>query len=272
MVGFPYTKFLNAMIFTNQSAAVILTSEDKARALGVPEDKWVYLHGYADANDIWNVSERENFHSSPAMRYCADTAFQMAGVAAKDIQHFDIYSCFPSAVQIACDEIGIPHDDPRDLSLTGGLPYFGGPGNNYCMHAIAAMVHRLRENPGDFGMLNANGWFITKHSMGIYSTQPTGTEHFTSSTIKAKEMSSELAPDTIKNPEGEATIETFTVLFDQSNKPSRGIVIGRDGDNRRFISNTPRDSDMLLSLCDGQAIGRKGKVSSSGKGMNTFSL
>jgi len=84
---------------------------------------------------------------------------------------FDIYSCFPSAVQIACDEFGIEHNDSRGLTLTGGLPYFGGPGNNYSMHGIVEMIRRARENESEFGLLNANGWYLTKHSMGIYSCQ-----------------------------------------------------------------------------------------------------
>ena len=67
-VGFPYTKFLNSVIQVNMGAAVILTSVAKARELGVADDRMVYLHGCADANDIWNVTERVDYHSSPAIR------------------------------------------------------------------------------------------------------------------------------------------------------------------------------------------------------------
>src|SRR5690606_18969108 len=88
------------------------------------------------------------------------------------IDFFDLYSCFASAVQIGCAELGLSEDDPRGLTVTGGLPYFGGPGNNYVTHSISEMMRRLRANPGKFGMVTANGNYVTKHSFGIYSTEP----------------------------------------------------------------------------------------------------
>ena len=64
------------------------------------------------------------------MSAVAQETFHMADCTISEIDAFDIYSCFPSAIQIACDEIGLDIDDPRNLTVTGGLPYFGGPGNN----------------------------------------------------------------------------------------------------------------------------------------------
>ena len=139
-VGFPYTKFLNSIIQVNMGAAVILTSVAKARELGVADDRMVYLHGCADANDIWNVSERVDYSSSPAIRTIGQKALAMAEKTVDQMDYFDIYSCFPSAVQIACDELGIAHDDDRGLTVTGGLPYFGGPGTDYVTHSIATMM------------------------------------------------------------------------------------------------------------------------------------
>jgi len=75
------------------SAAVILTSVAKAKALGVSREKWVFLHGCADANDIWNISERDNLHTSPAMRAMATSALSMANKNIDDMAFFDIYSC-----------------------------------------------------------------------------------------------------------------------------------------------------------------------------------
>jgi acetyl-CoA C-acetyltransferase len=111
----------------------------KARELGIPEHRWVYLHGCADAHDHWYISDRHNFYTSPAMRVVGRETMEMAGRGIEGIDRFDLYSCFPSAVQIACREMGIPQDDPRGLTVTGGLPYFGGPGNNYVTHSIAQM-------------------------------------------------------------------------------------------------------------------------------------
>src|SRR6185436_7782970 len=113
MIGFPYPKLVNAIMEVDQSAGVLIASVKKARELGVPEAKWVYLHGCADAHDLWHVLERQDFHSSPAMRLTGQRAFEMAGISAGDLKYIDLYSCFPSAVQVGAEELGIPLDDPR---------------------------------------------------------------------------------------------------------------------------------------------------------------
>src|ERR1700743_85786 len=154
------------------AAAVVMTSVAKARELGIAESKWVFLHGCADANDIWNVTERVNYHSSPAINMIGQRAFAMAGKSVANLNFIDLYSCFPSAVQLGCQELGIATDDKRGLTITGGLPYFGGAGDNYVMHSIVTMMEKLRSSPGAFGLCTANGWYVTKHSAGIYSTAP----------------------------------------------------------------------------------------------------
>ena len=113
-----------------------------------------------------------NYHSSPAIRAATQRALGMAGIGADDVAAFDIYSCFPSAVQMGLDALGVKSDDPRPLTVTGGLPYAGGPGNNYVMHSVATMAQRLRETPGEYGLVTGLGWFATKHSAGVYSTRP----------------------------------------------------------------------------------------------------
>jgi acetyl-CoA C-acetyltransferase len=268
-VGFPYTKYLNSIIQVNMGAALIMTSQHRARELGVPEDRLVYLHGCGDANDRWYLHERENYHSSPAIRAIGRKALAMAGKSIGDMDYFDIYSCFPSAVQIACDELGIDQQDPRGLTVTGGLPYFGGPGNNYTTHAIATMMDRLRAKPGSFGLVNANGWFITKHSLGIYSTTPVKTPWRREDPAGYQdEVLDQVVPPFTETPGGPATIETYTVLHGREG-PERGLVIGRLANGTRFIANTPDDPQTLQSMVTRDMLGAPGSVSSR-EGMNVF--
>ncbi|MEH6582060.1 MAG: acetyl-CoA acetyltransferase [Halioglobus sp.] len=268
-VGFPYTKFLNSIIQVNMGAAVIMTSLAKARELGVADDRMVYLHGCADANDIWNVSERVNYHSSPAVRKMAEKAFFMAGKTIDEMDFFDIYSCFPSAVQIACDEMGLAHDDARGLTVTGGLPYFGGPGNNYVTHSIATMMDVLRSNPGKFGLLNANGWFVTKHSLGIYSTTPIeGDWQREAPADYQQAILDEEHPSFTESPNGSGRIETYTVLHGRKGV-ERALVIGRLDDGTRFIAETPDDSQTLQQMMDREMIGVSG-TATAGDEKNLF--
>ncbi|MFK7730304.1 MAG: acetyl-CoA acetyltransferase [Pseudomonadales bacterium] len=261
-VGFPYTKYLNSVIQVNMGAALIMTSVGKARELGVAEDRMVYLHGCADANDIWNVSDRANYHSSPAIRMMGQQAFSMSGKTIDDMDYFDIYSCFPSAVQIACDELGLAHDDARGLTLTGGLPYFGGPGNNYVTHSIATMMDALRAKPGKYGLLNANGWFITKHSLGIYSTEPVEGEWQRESPASYQQAVLDVPhPAFTETPNGTAVVETYTVLHGRQGV-ERGLVVGLLEDGTRFIAETPDDSETLHAMMQQEMIGVSGTVES----------
>lgn len=270
-IGFPYTKLMNANAFIDQAAALVLTSVGKARELGIPEDKWVYLHGCADAYDHWYLSDRQNFYTSPAMRTVGREAFEMAGMSIADMDFFDLYSCFPSAVEIACQEQGLATDDPRGLTVTGGLPYFGGPGNNYVTHSIAEMMNHVRAKPGSKGMVTANGNYITKQSAGIYSTDAPS-KPFAPKNPKTYQaaIDADKGPAVTEHASGPATIETYTVMHDRKG-PSYAILFGRLGDGSRFIANTPDDPALLRDMTERDYIGAKGTVKDS-DGRNVFEV
>lgn len=275
-VGWPYTKFMNAMNNINQGAALIMTSIGRAKALGISEDKCLYLHGCADAHDIISVTERINFYSSPAIKKMGEVATEQAGFGLEDVDFFDIYSCFPVAVQIACDMLGIAKDDPRALTVTGGLPYHGGAGNNYVMNSIATMADILRANPGKKGMVTGNGGYLTKHALGLYSTEPLKAQNGDAPWVRRDpseyqaELYAQPHPESTEQPEGRGTVETYTVLFDRDNQPTSGIVVGRLEDGRRFFAQTPPDQDLLTSWTQQDAVGVQGQVSCTAEDLNCF--
>jgi len=271
MVGFPYPKLMNAIIETDQAAAVIITGSQTAREIGIPEDRWVYLHGCGDATDKWFVSERVNYHSSPAIRAATQRALSMAGLGVDDVARFDLYSCFPSAVQMGLDALGLRLDDPRPLTVTGGLPYAGGPGNNYVMHSIATMVLRLRESTGEYGLVTGLGWFATKHSAGVYSARPReGDWERTRPAVDQKEIDAMASPPFVEQAEGDANVETYTVIFNREGEPEHGIVIGRlKNGGARFFASTPTDRDLMLAMTRGEFVGARGRVRSE-DGRNVF--
>ncbi len=268
-IGFPYTKLMNANAYIDQAAALVLTSVAKAKALGIPQEKWVYLHGCADAHDHWYISDRHNYHSSPAMRTVARETFEMAERSLDDIAHIDLYSCFPSAVEIACAEMGIPLDDPRGLTITGGLPYFGGPGNNYVTHSIAEMMNRVRAAPGSFGLVTANGNYVTKQSAGIYSTTPPETVFAPRDpALYQAVIDHDRGPVVAEVAEGSATIETYTVMHDRKG-PTYSVLLGRLDDGRRFMANTPDDPALLTDMTTRDFLGAHGRVQHA-DGVNIF--
>jgi acetyl-CoA C-acetyltransferase len=269
-IGFPYPKLMNAHAYIDQSAAVVMTSVAGARELGIPCDKWVFLHGCADAHDHWYVSERIDLHSSPAIRAASRQALAMAGKTLADIEVIDLYSCFGSAVEIGCQEIGLAEDDPRGLTITGGLPYFGGPGNNYVTHSISEMLRRLRARPGAFGLITANGNYVTKHSFGLYSTAaPAGRWRRESPAALQAQMDALPKAPFTETPQGEATIETYTVMHGKAG-PEFAVVFGRlNATGQRFIANLPDDAAGLWDLQNRDSLGRPGQVAKV-DGRNVF--
>ena len=169
MICDPYPRLIVARDQVNQGAAALLMSVDAARRLGVAEEKWVYLRGHADKTEQ-DLLDRVDVGVSFSAMLAVQEALRVSGIGIDDVATFDLYSCFPFPVFVVCDEFGLANDDPRGFTLTGGLPYFGGPGNSYSLHGIAETVAEMRDKPGSFGLVGANGGVMSKYSVGIYST------------------------------------------------------------------------------------------------------
>jgi acetyl-CoA C-acetyltransferase len=259
MIGFPYPKYMNSNLQTDQSAAVVLCSVEAARRLGVAEDRWVFLHSGADGHDHWWISERENLHSSPGVRLCGKHALGLAEIGIDDVAHVDLYSCFPSAVQVAANELGLSLD--RQLTVTGGLCFAGGPGNNYVTHSIASMTETLRADPGSFGLVTAVGWYLTKHSVGVYSTTPPakGFSHVS----PQDEIEALPRRDYTADYDGPATAESYTVMHERDGSPSLAIVPCLLPDGRRAWGNS-REPALLKALTTDDLVGAAAHLAKDG--------
>ncbi|MEB3980260.1 acetyl-CoA acetyltransferase [Mycobacterium sp. 663a-19] len=266
MIAEPYPRLLVARDQVNQGAAALLTSVEAARRLGVPEENWVYLHGHADLEEQ-PLLERPDLGHAPSAVMAVREALRVAGIGVDDVATFDLYSCFPVPVFNICDGMGIAPDDPRGLTLTGGLPFFGGAGNNYSMHGVAETVSRMRSAPGEFGLVGANGGILSKYSVGIYSTTPTEWKPDRSAALQAQIGGSPTQAVTEK-AEGAATVETYTVRRDSGRLT--GIIVGRLAeDGARFLSTT-EDEELIALLTDGDPLGREVRVRSFDYGNRCF--
>ncbi len=271
LVGYPYPKYLNSVIRIDQAAAVVMTSVGKAREMGIDESRWVYLNGCAEANDIWHISERPELHRSPAMKGMAETALNMAGWTIADIDYFDLYSCFPVAVEVACREMGIAEDDPRPFTVTGGLPYFGGAGNAYTLMSVATMMDKLRANPGKCGMCTGNGWFLTKHALGLYSTTPPEGD-WAREPVSVLQGKIDAMPklELDEAPTGTGRIESYTVAH-VGGKPPQGILIGRMAETgKRFVAHMTSQGDHIAQLMQEDGVGMMGTLAPDDEGFNIF--
>jgi acetyl-CoA C-acetyltransferase len=261
MVCFPYTKRMCANIDVDQGAALLLCSYEAARNAGVSDDNIVFLHGAAEAHDHWFVTERASLSASPAIEVATASALTASGVGVDDVAHFDLYSCFPSAVEIASAALRLAENDPRRLTVTGGLGFAGGPVNNYPTHAIARMVETLRAHPDAYALTTALGWYISKHAAAVWSARPprapfvVGQEQARVDALPRREPAGLV--------DAAATVEATSVAFERDGTPSVGIVTALLADGRRALANV-RDADTLLAMTAEPWEGQRVEISHDG--------
>jgi acetyl-CoA C-acetyltransferase len=250
MVVFPYTKRMCANIDVDQGAALLLCSYEAARAARISDDRLVFLHAGADAHDHWFITERAALSAAPAIGVATRAALAAAGTHIDDVARFDLYSCFPAAVEMAMHELGLrgaDQGDERPLTVTGGLGFAGGPVNNYPTHAIARMVDACRADPDSFGLTTALGWYATKHSVGIWSSRPP--EAFTRVDPALTQAEVDALPR--RRPaglfDGTMTVEATSVVMERDATPSFAIVAGLLPDGSRGLANS-RDPDVMADM------------------------
>lgn len=253
MIGLPYPKYMNSNNDVDQAAAILMCSVERARALGVPEDRWVFPHAGVDTHDHYFVSNRADFASTPAVRVGGRRVLELAGLGADDLAVVDLYSCFPAAVQAGAAALGLGLD--RQLTRTGGLSFAGGPWNNYIMHAIAATVADLREQPAEAGLVWANGGYLTKHSLGVYAARPPagGFRHDSPQDEIDALPQRELAEPA--DAAGPATVEAYTVMHDRDGNPETAFAACLLPDGRRAWGVSAGQED-AAAMCEGEWVGR----------------
>ena len=260
MIGFPYTKVMNSNNAVEQGAAVLVCSVEVAERLGVPRDRWVFPLAGGDGHEHPYVSHRDNLYTSPAVGVVGRATLEAAGMTIDDVDHVDLYSCFPVAVEVGADELGL--DLERQLTLTGGLSFAGGPWNNYVMHAIATMVDTLRTDAGATGLVWCNGGYLTKHAFGLYGTEPPrdGFRHVHPQAEIDALPSREVAVD----HEGPATIETWVVMHDKQGAPEIAFAALLLDDGRRAWGSTS-DPDTMDTMVREDMIDRRVQRTAAGQ-------
>ena len=259
MIGYPYTKRMVANPDVDMASGIILCSVERARALGIPTDRWVFVHAGTDAKDR-SLSERLDFHSSAAMGIAGNRALELAQVHIDQVDHVDLYSCYPSAVQLALRELSISAD--RQLTVYGGLSFAGGPWNNPVGHALCSMVQVLREDAGSMGLVTANGGHVDKHAFGLYSTNPP-TAGFRWERPQA-EVNARAGRPAAGDYLGEAALETWTVMHDREGLAVRGhaACLTPQGERAWAVTSQPE----LMALMTSEALlGRAVQIGAEGE-------
>ncbi len=253
MIAYPYSKNMVSIMDIDMAAAILVTSHGKADALGIPQDRRISLRGWGSAQDPVYVAERDEMGRSRAMEEASREALTRAGVGIDDVAHLDLYSCFASSVNFARDALGIAADDSRPLTLTGGLPYFGGPGNGYLSHSIVAMVRLLREEPSAYAMVSGVGMHMQNHAFAVYSGIPGQVEIPNDAEVQARVAASK--PRIIANrATGPASIAAYSVLHNREGRGSAIAICDLPGGTRCYARVD--DASLLEEMEEQEWVGR----------------
>lgn len=258
-ICFPYTKRMVSLVMADIGAAIILTTAERAAVRRGGAGTPVYFLGGGFAKDKQRfMVQKEHYTRSPALEQAADKAQTRAGLRASEVECFDLYSCFPCAVTVARNTLGLVDGDTRPLTLTGGLGFFGGPGSNYALHGVATMAETLAAGRYRSGMTTALGWFMHKYAVGLYGVTPNNAD------LRGCDLEDEAHPEagagavTIAElASGEGSIETYTVIYDREQQPARALVYGRTTDGLRFVANTDGSAASFAALTGENQVGRK---------------
>jgi acetyl-CoA C-acetyltransferase len=255
MVGYPYTKYMVAIMDVDMAAALVITSHERADALGVPPDQRVYLRGWCYATDPVYVAEHREMWRSPAMAAASSEALRCAGSQIDDVAHLDLYSCFASSLHFARDALGIAPSDSRTLSVTGGLPYHGGPGSGYMTHSIVQMARELRADPGSTGMVSGVGMNMTKHAFGVYSNRPGPVLRPDARRVQHA-LDADGTVGIADTWEGEADVAAYSVVHGRGGEPEWALLVCDVGDGRRTYARSTAP-ELLESAESEELVGRR---------------
>lgn len=251
MVAAPYSKLLTSNINVDQAAAVVMCSYGTARRAGIQDDEMVYLLAGSGAYDKPVIRERQHLDRSPAFRLSSERACSLAGLSIDEVTHLDLYSCFPSSVQLAQHELGISSDRP--FTITGGLTFAGGPYNGYCTQALAHATSLLRGTE-ESAFLYGNGGFFSKHSVVLLSG--------VAPEIPYRNDRPQAEIDEIPPREAAASspdsggIEAYTVTYDRDNSPRRAILSVLDSRGSRTWAHL-HDQGEIQALLTRDCVGRE---------------
>lgn len=257
MVSYPYTKHMVAIIDVDMSGALIVASEEKANRLRVPREKRVYPWTSCYAEDPTHIAVREKLWKSEAMEVASQVALAAAGIAASELSYLDLYSCFTSAVNFARDALGVSHWPGDKITVTGGLPYAGGPGSSYALTSLSKLVEKLRRDPGTLGMASGVGRLMSHHAFGVYSTRPPGKEirPVDEQTVQAK-LDAIPRKRIEDNYAGPVTVATYTVMHDRAGEVSHGAAICDLPNGARAYARIV-DKDLLVEAERAELVGKR---------------
>jgi len=266
MVAYPYSKRMMALPTVDQAAALLLLSNEEARRLGLDEFETPSLLGGASGQDSRQMIGRGSYERSAALKVVLGKVFDLSALHVNEIDGFDLYSCFPSAIRIARDTLQIAPDDPRPLTTTGGLAFAGGPGNSYCLHAFAAACDAMMGSGPKTVLVTGVGMSFAKHTATVISVDPGRIAGASGDIVHCNEVIPPDVPPPIVTASG-GIVETYTIDYDRDGQARKAIAFIRTDEGRRTVANV-EDALLLQRWTEDEPIGSRVRLDLAPDGRN----
>ena len=244
MLAHPYTKLHNSSWNVDQASALIFCSIKKARELGIDEKHWIYPASSAESNLMQAVSQRADLSRCYGALHAGKKALSLADITIDEIEALELYSCFPVAVLQFAEELGIL--GRKDLTVTGGMPFAGGPLNNFVLQSTVKVLEVMQAQNNNFGMVSNVSGMNTKQAFSVFSKQPRA---FALADVTDAVIADSPALEVLNDYSGTASIKAFTVLFNKQGA-ERAVIIAENADNQRMLAYSQQDDVMQTAMTD----------------------
>jgi acetyl-CoA C-acetyltransferase len=251
MQAFPYTRSHCSAWNVDQAAALLFCSEKKADSLGIERSRRIYPMISAESNHMVALSARPDLWRCTGAKVAADALFGEMGITADDIDLIELYSCFPIAMECFANAARIPHG--RDLSVTGGMAYAGGPYNNYFYQATVKTAEMLRAGDGRTALLSCVSGIMTKQAFAMWSSDKP--EKGFSRLDVTDAVAAQIQPIDLECEfAGKGQVAACTVIYQQGKDPCAVLLLDTEGEKRALIAC--RDLHIIRSIENEEWVGR----------------
>jgi len=255
MLAFPYTKLHCSQWNVNQAVAIIVCAAGRAAELGLESGGWIYPLAAAESHHVVLLSQQRRLYSHPGTVRAGERALALAGVARADVTAAEFYSCFPSAIQSFALDLGLPADCP--WTVTGAMPFAGGPFNHFSLGGVARMVEVLRAGGAAarrVGLVANLSGIFGKQGCVVLSDVPGEAGYGFADVTAAVAAEDWPVPLAAGDYAGPATIVGYTVVFAGA-EPSHGIAICETAAGERTVART-EDQAVLRAMTREELCGR----------------
>ncbi|MDG1202827.1 MAG: acetyl-CoA acetyltransferase, partial [SAR86 cluster bacterium] len=164
---------------------------------------------------------------------------------------FELYSCFPVAVQMFAEALFLK--DNENLTVTGGMPFAGGPLNSYMIHSTIKMLTIIRNNPSTVGLVTGVSGMMTKQSFALWANDPL--INFSSKDVTKDAEAIEKPVAISKLSKGSGIIIGYTVLPKNHKAEEKAVMYIEDiNRNRKVLISY--DKDILNKMREEEWVGK----------------